>query len=224
MEIFLSIAINILIFLIGYLIGSLNASIIVGKLFYKKDIREFHSKNAGATNSLRVFGYKVAIVILFIDIFKVVFATYFVRIVFPFVFSSKLYFYIPLIAGLAAQIGQAYPIYFKFRGGKGVAATVGLLISINVLLWPIAGVFFFLLLFKTKYASLSSLLTTLIMIGFISIPWMSQGVLSYATSGFGQFWVNIIIYLFAAALIFWKHRENIKRLLSKTENKMKFKK
>lgn len=92
MEIFLSIAINILIFLIGYLIGSLNASIIVGKLFYKKDIREFHSKNAGATNSLRVFGYKVAIVILFIDIFKVVFVTYFVRIVFPFVFSPKLYF------------------------------------------------------------------------------------------------------------------------------------
>lgn len=118
MEIFLSIAINILIFLIGYLIGSLNASIIVGKLFYKKDIREFHSKNAGATNSLRVFGYKVAIVILFIDIFKVVFATYFVRIVFPFVFSPKLYFYIPLIAGLAAQLGKLIRYILNLEAGK----------------------------------------------------------------------------------------------------------
>ncbi|MFL1037919.1 glycerol-3-phosphate acyltransferase, partial [Mycoplasmopsis synoviae] len=99
-------------------------------------------------------------------IFKVVFVTYFVRIVFAFVFNPKLYFYIPLIEGLAAQVGQGYPIYFKFRGGKGVAATVGLLISINVFLSPIAGVFFFLLLFKTKYVSLSSLLTILIMIGF----------------------------------------------------------
>ncbi|WP_246051798.1 glycerol-3-phosphate acyltransferase [Mycoplasma nasistruthionis] len=171
MNAFNSVLFNIFLVVFGYIIGSLNTSIIVGKIL-KKDPRDYHSKNAGATNSLRVFGKKIAIMILMIDVIKTISVvaigyglTYWCNLATsidqngsvvgvygiglpPYWEGLRTIYGLPLLAGLGTVIGHIFPIFFGFKGGKGVASSLGLLISYNIIFLPIAAVFFFGLIFE----------------------------------------------------------------------------
>lgn len=219
LEAFLAILVNLFIFSIGYIIGSLNTSIILSRKQKKSDVRNFNSGNAGATNSLRTYGKKFAIVVLLIDILK----TY-IPVLFVAIFThqhpevAEKYYISPPIIGLGVVVGHTYPIFFGFKGGKGAACSLGLLCAMNILFLPIASVFFFGTLLISRYVSLSSIVTAFLMIFFCFIPWMIIGPLGWLN--FGTHWyIPGVIFLLCAIILIWAHEKNIKNLINKTERK-----
>ena len=185
-----------LIILIGYLIGSIPFGFILTKIFLSKDIRDIGSGNIGATNALRTGNKLIGYSTLILDILKAVIPILFIKIQFPeFIFISS----------LAVFLGHVFPIWLKFNGGKGVATYVGILFCINYIL----GFFFIatwlVVFFISKYSSLSSLLASLI------IP------IYYFLIDTENYYFFIIMFI----LIFYTHRENIKRLKNNTESKTK---
>ncbi|EFF41374.1 glycerol-3-phosphate 1-O-acyltransferase PlsY [Mycoplasmopsis alligatoris] len=211
--------VNLLILLIGYIIGSLNTSIILSRWKKRRDVRNYHSGNAGATNSLRAFGKKFALIVLISDIIK----TYLT------ILCVSLYNYyhkdwaieyniIPTMAGFGVVLGHIYPIFFKFKGGKGAACSLGVLIGMNPLFLPIAAVFFFGIIFLTRYVSLASMVTSVVMIGFALIPWMITGPLGFGNY-YADWYIPAIIYAHCSIFLIIAHRSNIKSLLKGTERK-----
>ena len=181
----------------SYLMGSIPFGLILTKIFLKKDIREIGSGNIGATNALRTGNKFIGYSTLILDIAKAIIPVIYVKIN----YSDLIY-----IASLCAFLGHVFPIWLKFKGGKGVATYVGILFSINIILGFIfvaSWVFIFLL---SKYSSLSSI------IGSISIPIyiLIAGQINDA-----------IFFAIMFILIFFTHRENIKRLKNKEESKTK---
>ena len=188
------------IFLIGiisYLMGSIPFGFILTKIFLKKDIREIGSGNIGATNVLRTGNRSIGYSTLFLDILKSITPIIYVKIF----YQEFLY-----IAALCAFLGHVFPVWLKFKGGKGVATYVGILFAINVYFGIIFTISWFVTFFISKYSSLSSL------IGAASIPIY----LSILTQ-FDQ----VIFFSIMFVLIFFTHRENIKRLKNKEETKTK---
>ncbi|WLP85580.1 glycerol-3-phosphate 1-O-acyltransferase PlsY [Mycoplasma seminis] len=197
--IFSTVLLNLAFLLFGYLIGSLNTSIIFGK-FKNKDVRDSFSGNAGATNTSRVFGVKIGVLILIIDAFKTIMVVYLATGIAYWVnqvpqIHGKLYSFqqyqpmiaIPLLAGLGVIIGHCFPVFFGFKGGKGVACTIGFIISYNIVLLPIAAVFFFAMIFWKKYVSLAGIVTAVLLIPFVFIPWMSNSVVAFPAN---FYWLN----------------------------------
>ncbi len=186
--------------LIGYLLGSISFSYLLGKTIKKVDIRNYGSGNAGATNTLRVLGKGPAIAVLLLDIAKGIAA-----VIIGYLLGEAEW--VPFLAGLFAVIGHNWPVFFSFRGGKGVATTIGVLLVLVPIPSLIAGVGAILLIFLTKYVSLGSLvftgLTPIFILFFDRYP------LSY-----------VYIALIFALLSFWQHRSNIKRIIQGTENKL----
>ena len=185
-----------LIILISYLLGSIPFGFLLTKIILKKDIREIGSGNIGATNVLRTGNKIIGYSTLILDILKAVIPILFIKIQFPeFIFISS----------LAVFLGHVFPIWLKFNGGKGVATYVGILFCINYIL----GFFFIatwlVVFFISKYSSLSSLLASLI----IPIYCLFIDTENY--------YFFIIMFI----LIFYTHRENIKRLKNNTESKTK---
>ena len=181
----------------SYLMGSIPFGLILTKIFLKKDIREIGSGNIGATNALRTGNKFVGYSTLILDIAKAIIPVIYVKIN----YSDLIY-----IASLCAFLGHVFPIWLKFKGGKGVATYVGILFSINIILgfvFVASWVFIFLL---SKYSSLSSI------IGSISVPIYILIV--------GQI-NDAIFFAIMFILIFFTHRENIKRLKNKEESKTK---
>ena len=188
------------IFLIGiisYLMGSVPFGFILTKIFLKKDIREIGSGNIGATNALRTGNKTIGYSTLVLDIFKAVAPVIYVKIF----YQDFLY-----IASLCAFLGHVFPIWLKFKGGKGVATYVGILFAINIYFGIIFTISWFITFFISKYSSLSSL------IGAASIP-IYLLVLTQFDQG--------IFFTIMFVLIFFTHRENIKRLKNKEETKTK---
>ena len=183
--------------IISYLMGSIPFGFILTKFFLKKDIRDIGSGNIGATNALRAGNKFIGYTTLVLDISKAVIPVIYVKIYFP-----ELIF----IASLCAFLGHVFPIWLKFKGGKGVATYVGILSSINILLGTIFIVSWMIVFISTKYSSLSSI------IGAISIP---AYLLIIGQSN------NVIFFIIMFVLIFFTHRENIKRLKNKEESKTK---
>ena len=183
--------------IISYLMGSIPFGFILTKIFLKKDIRDIGSGNIGATNALRTGNKLIGYTTLVLDISKAVIPVIYVKIYFP-----ELIF----IASLCAFLGHVFPIWLKFKGGKGVATYVGILFSINILLGTIFIVSWMIVFISTKYSSLSSI------IGAISIP---AYLLIIGQSN------NVIFFIIMFILIFFTHRENIKRLKNKEESKTK---
>ncbi|WP_245579601.1 glycerol-3-phosphate 1-O-acyltransferase PlsY [Mycoplasma leonicaptivi] len=223
----------------GYIVGSLNTALLYAKFFKQKDLREFYSKNAGATNSLRVYGKKVALIILLIDIAKVVISVLLMKLIAQGVNNSIQYdidntlgfkevnnlesklFLIPLLSGLGVVIGHTWPVFFNLKGGKGVACGIGLIISINIIIFVIATIVYFSILFWKKYVSLASILTSIILIPFCFIPWITDLPLGWMNDlSVNYFWITGLIYLCVAGLIVYKHISNIKSLLNHTERKL----
>ena len=187
----------ILILSCSYLMGSIPFGYLLTKIFLKKDIRDIGSGNIGATNALRTGNKLIGYSTLFLDILKAVLPVIFIK------FNYPEYIY---VSSLSVFIGHVFPLWLKFKGGKGVATYVGILFCINVLFGLIFISTWLLLFFIFKYSSLSSLLATL------TIPVYILFFLS------GK---NIIFFLIIFVLIFYTHKENVKRLINKEESKTK---
>ena len=181
----------------SYLMGSIPFGLILTKIFLKKDIREIGSGNIGATNALRTGNKFIGYSTLVLDIAKAIIPVIYVKINYP----DLIY-----IASLCAFLGHVFPIWLKFKGGKGVATYVGILFSINIILgliFVVSWAFIFLLF---RYSSLSSI------IGSLSVP-----IYILITSQIN----DAIFFAIMFILIFFTHRENIKRLKNKEESKTK---
>lgn len=189
----------VLFAIIAYLLGSIPSALIVGKVGYKIDIREHGSGNLGATNTFRVLGIKAGAIVTVTDILKGTAATLIPLI--P-LFNSEVY---PLLIGLFAVVGHTYPLFAKFKGGKAVATSGGIILGVSPLLFVVMIVTFMLTLYLSKYVSLSSMIT---------------GIISFIVSIFLK---DIGLMLVIAALtlfVFYRHVENIKRIKNKTEPKI----
>ena len=186
----------IVISILSYLMGSIPFGFILTKIFLKKDIRDIGSGNIGATNALRTGNKSLGYGTLFLDVIKAVI---------PVIYVKLNYTDYIFIASLCAFLGHVFPIWLKFKGGKGVATYVGILFSINLTIgFVFIGVWFFTFLIS-KYSSLSSLL------GSLSVPIY----LFFFTSQ------NLVFFSIMFILIFYTHRENVKRLKNKEESKTK---
>ena len=198
----------VLMLILSYLIWAIPNGYVIGKVFFKKDIREFGSGNTGATNSFRVLGKPAGFIVTFLDIFKG-----FITVFFPLWFSVhaqgpiSTFFTHGLIVGIFAIIGHVYPIYLKFKGGKAVATSAGVVLGVNPILLLILAVIFFGILYLTKYVSLSSIIAA------ISCVIGSLIIHDYILFGMSAF-VSII-------LIF-RHRSNIIRIFKGEEPKIKW--
>ena len=187
----------ILIISCSYLMGSIPFGYLLTKIFLKIDIRDIGSGNIGATNALRTGNKLIGYSTLTLDVLKGVLPVIFIK------FNYPEYIY---VSSLSVFIGHVFPLWLKFKGGKGVATYVGILFCINVLFGLLFISTWLLLYFIFKYSSLSSLLATL------TIPVYILFFLS------GK---NIIFFLIIFVLIFYTHKENVKRLINKEESKTK---
>ena len=183
--------------IISYLMGSIPFGLILTKIFLKKDIREIGSGNIGATNALRTGNKLIGYSTLILDVLKAIIPVLYVKINLP----DAVY-----ISALCAFIGHVFPVWLKFKGGKGVATYVGILFSLNIIFGFIFGICWLIIFFISKYSSLASL------IGSLSIP-VYILILEDLE--------NIFFYVIMFILIFFTHRENIKRLKNKEETKTK---
>lgn len=212
-----------ILIVLGYLIGSISPSIIISKKRFKTDVREHHSKNAGATNSTRVMGKKWGAVVVLVDGFKPIIT---VLIAWGFTFIkisnpdyqnlfSESYVY---FSGLAAIIGHCWPIYFGFRGGKGAASALGLLLIINPIYFAVALASWWILLYFFKMASLSSIL----FVGFAFVVSWIPGIPlnAYLWPHDTQYYIiNIIIFL-TWVIVVIRHSSNLIRIFKGTERKV----
>ena len=181
----------------SYIMGSVPFGLILTKIFLKKDIREIGSGNIGATNALRTGNKLIGYSTLILDITKAIIPVIYVKINYP----DLIY-----IASLCAFLGHVFPIWLKFKGGKGVATYVGILFSINIILGLIFVASWAIIFLLFRYSSLSSI------IGSLSVPIyiLIMGQIN-----------NVIFFAIMFILIFFTHRENIKRLKNKEESKTK---
>ncbi|GGN61372.1 glycerol-3-phosphate 1-O-acyltransferase PlsY [Oceanobacillus indicireducens] len=194
----------------GYFLGSLNTAVIVGKI-YGTDIRFHGSNSAGLTNTLRVLGKPAAVFVLIGDILKGTIACFIGLLLGVYFYSGEAMDSLSLLAaGAGAIIGHNWPIYFKFKGGKGALTAVAVLFMIDWIMGLLCLVFFVIIIALTRYVSLGTIgATTLI------------AVISFIPIFEHTLYFNIFVCLMALIIII-KHRENIQRLLSGTENKLTF--
>tara|TARA_Y100000748_G_scaffold285057_1_gene267314 strand:+ start:2211 stop:2786 length:576 start_codon:yes stop_codon:yes gene_type:complete len=185
-----------IIITISYLLGSIPFGLILTKLFLKKDIRDIGSGNIGATNVMRSGNKLVGYLTLILDIFKAVLPVIYIKFNYP----DLIY-----ICSLSVFLGHVFPIWLKFKGGKGVATYVGILFSINIFFGLVFCICWLLIFFLSKYSSLSSLIAS------FSIP-IYLFIINYE---------QLIFFVILFVLIFYTHRENIKRLKNKEESKSK---
>ncbi|RYG71818.1 glycerol-3-phosphate 1-O-acyltransferase PlsY [Lentibacillus lipolyticus] len=187
----------ILFAIIAYLLGSIPSGVIVGKVGYKKDIREYGSGNLGATNTFRILGIKAGIIVTLADILKGTAAT-----VLPLFFDVEVY---RLAIGLFAVLGHTYPLFAKFKGGKAVATSGGIILGINPVLFAVMILSFITTLYVSKYVSLSSMITGIVAV-IVSALFRDVGL--------------VIVIAVLTIFVFYRHRENIKRIKNKTEPKI----
>lgn len=196
-----------LLIVFAYLVGSIPSAVWLGKRFYKIDVREFGSGNAGATNTFRVLGKKAGIVVLVCDILKgslsvlLAFLSYYNV-------NSNQFVNLQLALGIAAVVGHVFPVFAGFRGGKGVATILGIVICLTPITSALGLIVFLTVLILTRYVSLSS-----IMAG-ISYPILLKFILKNDNQ------TLFIFSIFVAILLVITHKKNISRLLKKQESRV----
>ena len=203
----------IIVAVIAYLIGSVNFSVILSKKMAGFDLREKGSGNAGTTNMLRTVGKKGAAITLVLDVLKGVIAIFLAKLVGN-IWQNLDGALLVQLAGILVVIGHTFPVFFKFKGGKGVATSLGVLLVLNWQIGLICLVFALVLMALTQMVSLGSIAAAIlypVLTIFISQNYIVPG--NYVIS-------SIIL----AVIVVFNHRENVKRLLSGTENKISFKK
>ena len=194
----------------AYLLGSIPTAVWVGKGFYGIDIRDHGSKNAGATNTIRVLGWKAGLPVMVIDILKGFAAVTLIRFVQPLAPGTDQFVNFQLILGGAAVIGHIFPVFARFRGGKGVATLFGMALAISPFSTLVCAGVFILTLFLTKYVSLSSILA-----GF-TFP--LAVIVIFHTSVTSM----IVFSIAVSVLLVITHQKNIGRLLRREESKATF--
>ncbi|MEI0738465.1 glycerol-3-phosphate 1-O-acyltransferase PlsY [Paenibacillus sp. JTLBN-2024] len=195
---------KIIAIVLSYLLGSVSFSVVLAKLLKGIDIRQHGSGNAGATNTLRILGKGPAIAVLLLDVLKGIGAIWLGK------WLGGGNEWIPALCGLAAIVGHNWPVYFRFRGGKGIATTIGIMATLCFFPALCAGIIAILLIVFTRYVSLGSLV-------FVALTPISLIVFGLI-QGFDWpiFWSSLVICLFA----FWRHRSNIVKIVQGRENKI----
>ena len=188
----------VIVFFYSYVLGSIPFGLIITKLFLKKDIRNIGSGNIGATNVLRAGKKSLAALTLLFDILKGYLSVYITL-----EYASDLIYF----AGLICFIAHIFPVWLKFKGGKGVATYLGIILALSFKLALIFGFSWLIILFIFKYSSLSSIFSTLIV--FLS------------SIIFQNYFLTIFLFMLFVILLY-THKDNIVRLKNKTENKIKF--
>ncbi|PZJ27691.1 acyl-phosphate glycerol 3-phosphate acyltransferase [Staphylococcus aureus] len=198
----------IVMLLLSYLIGAFPSGFVIGKLFFKKDIRQFGSGNTGATNSFRVLGRPAGFLVTFLDIFKG-----FITVFFPLWLQVhadcpiSTFFTNGLIVGLFAILGHVYPVYLKFQGGKAVATSAGVVLGVNPILLLILAIIFFIVLKIFKYVSLASIVAAICcVIGSLII----------------QDYILLVVSFLVSIILIIRHRSNIARIFRGEEPKIKW--
>lgn len=197
---------NILLLLWAYLIGSIPTAVWIGKFFYKIDVREYGSGNAGATNTFRVLGKKAGIPVLIIDVLKGFFAVqlpHFTSLT-P---GSAAFVNLQIVLGAAALMGHVFPVFAAFRGGKGIASLLGIVLSIHPQAAGVAAVVFLIVLLISNYVSLGSITAAL------TFPFSVIFIFKTEISSL------VIFSIVIAALVLITHQKNIERLLKRQESK-----
>ncbi|HDA6976058.1 TPA: glycerol-3-phosphate 1-O-acyltransferase PlsY [Staphylococcus aureus] len=198
----------IVMLLLSYLIGAFPSGFVIGKLFFKKDIRQFGSGNTGATNSFRVLGRPAGFLVTFLDIFKG-FITVFFPLWLPVHADGPIstFFTNGLIVGLFAILGHVYPVYLKFQGGKAVATSAGVVLGVNPILLLILAIIFFIVLKIFKYVSLASIVAAICcVIGSLII----------------QNYILLVVSFLVSIILIIRHRSNIARIFRGEEPKIKW--
>lgn len=202
---------NIGAIIVAYLVGSVPSSIWVGKWFFGIDVRDFGSKNAGATNTFRTIGKRAGFPVLFFDIFKGWASVYFISKYSYYLIGTDAYINLQMVIGIAAVLGHVFPIYERFKGGKGVATLLGIVLAIN---FPAAAVcfgIFVIVYLLSQYVSLGAIVAA------ISFPLVTIFVFKTESNSLICFSIALAI------LVVVRHRKNIERLLKNKEGKMPFK-
>ncbi|HHB0179420.1 TPA: glycerol-3-phosphate 1-O-acyltransferase PlsY [Staphylococcus aureus] len=198
----------IVMLLLSYLIGAFPSGFVIGKLFFKKDIRQFGSGNTGATNSFRVLGRPAGFLVTFLDIFKG-FITVFFPLWLPVHADGPIstFFTNGLIVGLFAILGHVYPVYLKFQGGKAVATSAGVVLGVNPILLLILAIIFFIVLKIFKFVSLASIVAAICcVIGSLII----------------QDYILLVVSFLVSIILIIRHRSNIARIFRGEEPKIKW--
>jgi glycerol-3-phosphate acyltransferase PlsY len=192
-----------LFLLLAYFIGAIPSSVWIGKKFYNLDVREHGSGNAGATNTFRVIGKKAGVIVLLLDILKAWFAT---TVLSSMADNQSIDYMLAL--GLVAVLGHVFPIYIGFRGGKGIASLLGVIIAIHPLASLYSIMVFITTLLISRFVSLSSILAACAFPVLIIVHFHSTHK-------------SLIIFsLMVAVLVIFTHKKNIERLFNKEESKV----
>ena len=200
----------ILLLILAYLLGSIPSGVWIGKLFFKKDIRQHGSGNTGTTNTFRVLGKTAGIVVLLMDILKGTLAT-----CLPMIFHLS--GINPLGFGVCAILGHTFPIFAGFKGGKAVATSAGMLLGFNPVFFVYSCIIFIVSLFCTSMVSLSSMISAvLITLSTIVLPYVAPVILAKPN------WLLTIIAFLVSSFIFYRHKDNIKRIRNHTESRIPF--
>lgn len=190
---------DVLLVIGSYLLGSIPFSLLIGKLFYKKDIRQFGSGNVGSTNTFRILGKKAGSVVLILDILKGV-----IPVLAAMLLNADIHV---LIFGFIATMGHVFPVFLKFKGGKAVATSSGAVLAYNPIVFIILLTLFLLTLKISKYVSLSSIVAALSFLAISLIIWDP---------------LMIVIAVIISIVIIVRHKSNIKRIIDGTESKITF--
>lgn len=195
---------------LGYVFGCFQTGYFYGKLLHGVDVRNYGSGNAGTTNTLRTLGKKAGYIVFLGDALKAVIAVWLVRyLIFPGLGDTTKI--LETVTALGVVLGHNYPFYMNFKGGKGIAATGGFMFALDVRIAIVAAIVFAVIFFTTRYVSVGSLAITALFPVMILIFYPGQ-------------WVVFGLSLIFTAMAWWRHRENIKRLLNGTENRFEKKK
>jgi len=198
-----------ILLVLAYLLGSIPSGIWIGKLFFKKDIREFGSGNSGTTNTFRVLGRTAGFVVFAMDLLKGSLAT-----ALPIIFHIDVN---PLWFGLVAVIGHTLPIFAGFKGGKAVATSAGMLLAFAPLFFFYSLIFFLIVLYITSMVSAASIASAIfVTLSSIILPYIWPTILPT------QNWLLILICFVLTCYIVYRHKENIQRIKAGTENRVSF--
>jgi glycerol-3-phosphate acyltransferase PlsY len=194
---------DIILVTFSYLIGSIPTGVVIAKYFFKIDLQKTGSGNIGATNVLRTLGRKMGVITLIGDVLKGVIPVTVAMLLRPYPLNQHLIFF----CALGAFLGHLFPVYLKFKGGKGVATAMGICLIVFPFQTFLAAVVFFLVVLKTRFVSLGSILAAVSLPVFVSFRAQTD--------------YQIVLSVVMSLLIIYKHKENIHRLLEGKENKLK---
>lgn len=211
MELFRLILSVVLAGVLAYLIGSINFAIIVSKLFAKKDIRDYGSGNAGMTNVLRTFGKLPAVITTVGDFCKGIIAVLLGHFMIQFIGGATDVFYADYLMALLALLGHCFPVFYRFKGGKGILVSAGIILILNPIVFLVILAVFIVVVAISKIVSLASISAAVA----FPIATLVQGLMVHSE----LVWFDTLSALLIGGIVIFMHRSNIKRLLNGTENK-----